>query len=62
MQPQQPPPPGTTDASFANVLLAEYEKCRAREMNEYVDMIDTAEYQHYFATFGNDALCHFANQ
>jgi hypothetical protein len=50
------------DPSFANLLLAEYEKSRAREMNDYVDLIDTAEYQHYLATFGNDALTHFADE
>jgi hypothetical protein len=50
------------DCGFANLLLAEYEKCRARELNEYIDMIDTPEYQHYLATFGNEGLNHCAEE
>lgn len=38
-----PVEPAAADPSLANLLLAEYEKSRARELNEYVDIIGTTD-------------------
>jgi hypothetical protein len=51
-----------TDPSFANLLLAEYEKNRAREVNEQIDLIDKPEYQHFLATYGNPSLNNCAEE
>jgi hypothetical protein len=51
-----------SELSFATVLLAEYERSRAQECNEYVDLINTAEFQHFLATFGSTALADISDK
>lgn len=51
---------GKTDASFATILLAEAEKAKAMESFEQTRLLCSPEYQHYMATFGNEAVAHFS--
>ena len=48
------------DAAFATALLAEAEKCRAKERCEYTKMICSPDLQQYLATLGSEAVQHFA--
>jgi hypothetical protein len=50
------------DPSFATLLLSTYEKSRAREMNEWVDFLHTAEYQHFLSTYGHSGVRQFAEE